>query len=203
MSNVYSFFGFAKILIKNNIIFSIRDFLDDKKVDELIQKLVDNQISYKGAGIDRSCFIDYRGECAIKVDKSFYIDESDDFEQECYEEKLYDQYGDAMYEYWVEGNWAINKLYEITKSKHCCDQNLTEVKTYQQLIAQKSNLLDFLPQLYATSSNKCVEILEICEDYKPDEQRMSDICQYFSDVHTNNLGVNRKGKLVLLDIGLC
>ena len=40
MCNVYSFSGFAKILLKHNIQFSIRDFLNDEKVDLLIQQVV-------------------------------------------------------------------------------------------------------------------------------------------------------------------
>ena len=41
MSNVLSFFGFSKELIENEIVFSLRDFLDVDKVDILIQILVD------------------------------------------------------------------------------------------------------------------------------------------------------------------
>ena len=92
MCNVYSFSGFAKILIKNQIKFSFRDFLNDEKVDALIQTLINktcNENSYTGAGIARSCFIDFKGDCAIKVDKSFYVDYSDECARDEYNDMLY------------------------------------------------------------------------------------------------------------------
>ena len=204
MCNVYSFSGFAKILIKNRIKFSLRDFLDDNKVDNLIQQLIDNSCdedSYAGAGIARSCFFDYSGECAIKVDKQFYTDYSDEDARETYSDYL-DSYAD-----WEDGGWVIDDLCSITKYKgYCCDQNYDEIEMYKTLIRRKSHILDYLPRLYAISTNKCVEILELCNgcDYDPyamDTERYEFICNMFDDTHDGNFGVNKQNKLVILDVG--
>ena len=208
MCNVYSFSGFAKILMKNKIEFSFRDFLSDQKVDVLIQALVDktyNEGSYEGAGIARSCFINHSGQCAIKVDKDFYTDYSDEYAREDYDDKFF--WGEQWSE-WVDGEWAINSLNIITHNPKyiACDQNIQEIDAYNQLMKTKSHLLEYVPRLYAISTNKTVEILEYCdycsEDaYLADKERFNVINNHFDDAHDQNLGINSRGKLVILDIG--
>ena len=160
MCNVYSFSGFAKVLMKNKIKFSFRDFLNDEAVDDLIQQLINKECgvgSYVGAGISRSCFaID---GCAIKVDKDFYSDYSDEDARDSYSEYVYDTGIE-----WEDGAWEVNRLHNVTSATWgCCDQNDAEIAIYRDLFAMKSDLLSYVPKLYATSSNKCVEVMEYCD----------------------------------------
>ena len=197
MSTVYSFSGFARVLIKNKITFSIRDFLDPKKVDALIEKLIEktcNEYTYVGAGIARACFIDGRSECAIKVNKEFYTDLSDEIARQDY------------LDFWGidDGGWAFNDLNIVVKSKSpCCEQNYSEISTYKRMLEEKSSFLDYVSKIYAVSSNWQVEIVEHCDYcYDNDCDRINFICRNFEDTHDENFGYNRQGKVVLLDFGM-
>ena len=208
MCNVYSFSGFAKVLIKNKITFSFRDFLNDQKVDELIQTLVDKTCyegTYEGAGIARSCFIDNCGECAIKVDKDFYVDYSDENARSDYDDMLY--WEDRRDE-WIDGAWVVDSLNVVTHDAKyiACDQNIQEIDIYNRLMRINSHLLGYMPRLYATSTNKAVEVLELCgychdEAYCIDKDRFNTICSFFDDTHDGNFGINSRGELVILDVG--
>ena len=203
MYNVYSFSGFAKVLIKNKIKFSFRDFLNDAAVDDLIQQLINKECgaySYVGAGIARSCFA--INGCAIKVDKQFYVDYSD--------EDARDSYGDYVYdedEEWKDGGWEIDELHKVTGSTWAsCEQNDAEIAIYRDLIKSGSDLLNYIPKLYATSSNNCVEVMEYCDGCYDcprgsDPVRWDYIVDHFEDTHDGNFGFNSQGKLVLLDLG--
>lgn len=205
MCNVYSFSGFAKVLIKNGITFSIRDFLDDKKVDELIQKLVDktcDSYSWVGAGIARSCFIDPYDLAAIKVDKNFYVDLEDYQAEEEWQDlhwrdnkEDYDPYG-----------YALDNLSVVIKLESYCEQCKKEIDDYTSYLKTKSKLLQYVPVMYAVSSNKAVEIMEFCrkatwEDFQDQSDRERIIAKRFSDTHDDNFGINKSGLLVLLDYG--
>lgn len=206
MCNVYSFSGFAKVLIKNGITFSIRDFLDPKKVDILIDKLIKktcNEQTYAGAGIARSCFIDYKSGSAIKVNKEFFTSYLDEDAIEEYKTMIYYEN-----EPFIDGGWVINKLNEVVKSKiNCCEQNYNEISTYEHFLLKNQDMLDYIPHLYAVSSNWQVEIFENCESFEwplntRDLQRFEFIETNFEDTHDGNLGFNHQGKLVILDFGL-
>ena len=205
MSNVYSFSGFAKVLIENGILFSIRDFLDDKKVDELIQLVIDkqcNEDTYIGAGVERSCFIPREGSYAIKVDKSYYTNYYDEGARYEYEAYTYDNHLICY-----DGGWVIDSLENITKFDICCEQNVNEIHNYNAIIQNHKHLREFIPQMIAVSSNYCVEIMERCSychssPYYSHYARFNFIDDNFSDAHEDNLGLNRFGKLVILDLGL-
>lgn len=206
MSTVYSFSGFARVLIKNGIEFSIRDFLKPEKVDELIEKLIAktcDEFSYIGAGIARACFVDGWGECAIKVNKEFYTDFSDEDARDSY--SSYCWYEETPYVY---GGWAINKLDEVVKSKSpCCEQNYEEISAYESFLEEKSNVLGYVSKIYAVSSNWQVEIVEYCDTCtdtitRENYNRRNFIYNNFVDAHDNNLGYNRQGQLVILDFGM-
>lgn len=205
MSTVYSFSGFAKVLIKNKIMFSIRDFLDPKKVDALIEQLIEktcDEYTYVGAGIARACFTDGWGECAIKVNKEFYTDYSDEGARYEYNSSRWDEE-----EVYVDGGWAFNDLNKIVKSTwSCCEQNYSEISSYEKMLERKSSFLDYVPKIYAVSSNWQVEIVEYCESYifdkdDTDTVRREFIEDNFDDAHDGNLGYNRQGKLIILDFG--
>ena len=205
MSNVYSFSGFARVLIKHGVKFSIRDFLSDDKVDDLIailiKKICDDD-NYINAGIARSCFIDYEGDCAIKVDKRFYTSYYDDDARSLYEDDIW--YSDEDF---VEGAWAINRLNQAVGYTGCpIDQNEYEISAYNRFLTYEKELLDYVPKLYATSNNLCVEIFERCSECptrprRIDYERYMNISESFHDTHEGNFGINRLGKLVLLDFG--
>ena len=167
MSTVYSFSGFARVLIKNGITFSIRDFLDPKKVDKLIEKLIKktcDECTYAGAGIARSCFIDYKGDSAIKVYKDFYTDFSDEDAREEYCSYCYYSEDEVQY---VDGGWAFNLLHEAVKStRACCHQNYVEISSYEDMLEDNSLYLDYVPRIYAVSSNWQVEIMECCDGFE-------------------------------------
>lgn len=205
MSTVYSFLGFARVLAKNKIVFSIRDFLDPKKVDALIEKLIEktcDEYTYVGAGIARACFTDGWGQCAIKVNKEFYTDYSDEGARYEYNSSCWDEE-----EVYVDGGWAFNDLNNIVKSTwSCCEQNYSEISAYEKMLARKSSFLDYVPKIYAVSSNWQVEIVEYCESYifdkdDIDKARREFINDNFDDAHDGNLGYNRQGKLIILDFG--
>lgn len=203
MGNVYSFLGFSKVLIENNIPFSIRDFLNDEKVDELIQQLVDKQCyedTFSGAGIDRSCFIPHNGACAIKVDKGYYTDYSDEIARHEASQNAY-----SIHEICYDGSWVINNLENITKARFCCKQNRDEIKAYNNIIKYRPNLLQYLPQIFAVSSNNCVEIVEYCDACSESDlysKRYDEIDRIFQDAHDSNVGLNRFNKVVYLDLGM-
>lgn len=204
MSTVYSFSGFARVLIRNKIVFSIRDFLDPKKVDALIEKLIKrtcDEHTYVGAGIARACFTDGWGECAIKVNKDFYTDFSDEDAREKYSLFCWLHEEESPYVY--EG-WSFNKLDKVIASTcPCCKQNYSEISTYEKMLKEKSSFLDYVPKIYAVSSNWQVEIVEYCNYFTSDDEydrdRMKFISCNFEDIHDGNFGYNRQGKLVILD----
>lgn len=207
MSTVYSFSGFARVLAKHKIVFSIRDFLDPKKVDALIEKLIEktcDEYTYVGAGIARSCFTDGWGECAIKVNKDFYTDYSDEDARDEYSSLCWHHKDEYKY---IDGGWSFNRLDSVISSTYpCCDQNYEEINSYISMLEENSVLLDYVPKIYAVSSNWQVEIVEYCnyfteeDDY--DRNRMCVINSHFSDTHDGNFGYNRQGKLVILDFGM-
>jgi hypothetical protein len=207
MCTVYSFSGFSRVLIKNGIRFSIRDFLDPEKVDKLIEQLIEktcDKYSYTGAGISRACFLPDFGDCAIKVNKDFYTDYSDENAREEYSSLFWNK------KEYVYGGWQINRLDEVVSSKEpCCDQNADEIRNYLRFLENKDNRLNYVPKLYAVSSNWQVEIFEYCDYYTGDEEldteqekRFEEINNCFYDAHDDNLGYNRQGNLVILDFGI-
>lgn len=204
MCNVYSFSGFAKILLKHQIQFSIRDFLDDRKVDLLIQQVVNktcNPRSWCGAGIARSCFIEPNKLAAIKVSKNIYTDITDyDAEDEWADlnwnvpNDEYDPYG-----------YVIDELKNAIYMQDDEGQNLTEIRNYKEMILNKSPYLQYVPITYAASSSGSVQIVEFCDyaDWEMREQsdRRRFIEKSFCDTHEANFGLNKHGLLVLLDYG--
>ena len=205
MCNVYSFSGFAKILLKHNIQFSIRDFLNDEKVDLLIQQVVNktcNERSWAGAGIARSCFIEPNGLAAIKISKEIYTDITDYDAEDAWASSRWDQDEDD-YDPW---GYVVNNLQEATKVVVDEYQNKNEIRTYQEELAANSIRLGYIPTMYAASTNHAVQIVEKCEipshkELGVQSERRHYIYQNFYDTHDGNFGLNKQGLLVILDYG--
>lgn len=201
MSNVLSFFGFSKALIENEIVFSIRDFLDADKVDALIQKLVDktcNTKTFLGCGISRSCFSN-SDSYAIKVDKTIYVD-ADDLSAE----EEYDQM--TLEEDYEDFGWAYNNLKNATSpSLHVygCPQCQEEISIYKDILKNNSHLLNKVAKIYAYSSNQLVEVVEYCSEVGHHYEACRDLEKLFDDIHADNVGLNKQGKAVAVDFGAC
>ena len=202
-SNVYSILKFAEILIKNGIQFSWRDFLDNQRVDEYIQKLVDKNCgcnTFIDAGIGRSCFKDkYSDSCVYKVNKIFYIDYYDEGSRDDFL-SLKEMNNEA----WEDGEWSINELNGICASTaHDMSQNSKEIRIYGDMLHGNSSLLDYVAKIYAFSSNKNVIIMERCDqEYDDsDQERYSYIYDIFLDAHEGNCKFTKNNKLVLVDYG--
>ena len=201
MSNVLSFFGFSKALIENEIVFSLRDFLDVDKVDILIQKLVDktcNTQTFLGCGISRSCFSN-SDSYAIKVDKTIYVDANDDYAAEDYNEcTLEEDYEDF--------GWAYDNLEDATSPslrEHDYSQCQEEISVYKDILKNNSHLLNKVAKIYAYSSNQLVEVVEYCSEVGHHYEACRDLEKLFDDIHANNVGLNKQGKAVAIDFGYC
>lgn len=170
----------------------------DNALVELAQKLC-NSDNFLGAGIDRSAFY-CSNKTVLKVSKEYYVDYEDEIAMEnYYDNSVYDEEEEQL-----ECGWEFNDLDLAKTSTQKAPQSEVEIKNFIQ-----ASILDKIKnhifKIYAATSNGAVMLVERCtrgnHDYNEFKEAGKEFNQIYTDVHENNLGVNSKNNIVLIDLG--
>lgn len=168
----------------------------DHALVELAQQIC-NSDNFLGAGIDRSAFY-CSNKTVLKVSKQYYIDSEDEVAREDY----YSNYGYDEED--IEYGWELNNLDLAETSTQKTHQSEVEIKNFiQASILDK--IKDHIFKIYAATTNGAIMLVERCKREKYDYNMFvvagEEFGQVYEDVHENNLGVNSKNNIVLIDLG--
>lgn len=179
-------------------------FVDEKMlssesyVDSILQnllKIAQLADGYLGSGIGRSAF--KLGNYVLKVARSIVNVEED-------------MWSDSPYATPYDKSDEINSL-TLNRADEGFNQNYQECNWY--LNKRNQAYLTDAAGLYAFSSNYAIELAEYCEllsgdDYEDlydEESEIGGLFAYYDshyrDIHEDNVGLNKDGKLVILDLG--
>lgn len=157
--------------------------------------------NWMGAGISRNGFD--LGDCVLKVSKLYYVNDDDEFAEE-------DYYEDVSYDDREDFGWTYNYLENLNRSQATEEQSLNEINNYAiGKSMRKCN--KHYAEIYAATSNGLVELVEKCSKvcfenypekiYKKMKQLLRQYRQAYEDIHNNNIGINKDGDLVIIDLG--
>lgn len=197
MSYIFNRGVLLKELEKHNIKAELdtQEHIDHALV-ELAQQIC-NSDNFLGAGIDRSAFY-CSNKTVLKVSKQYYVDYEDNVAREDY----YDDYGydeeDSEY------GWEFNNLDLVETSTEKTHQSEVEIKNFIQA-SLLDKIKDHIFKIYAATTNGAVMLVERCAigdyDYNKIAEAGEAFSQVYEDVHENNLGINSKNNIVLIDLG--
>lgn len=181
-------------LIVNEDYLKYSEYVDSLLID--LGKFAVDHCEYLGKGIGR---VAYRfRDWVIKINRDV-VNISD----------RYDDYEGCRKSYnYLDSAETLEVPEEVNeRSSEGMRQMICEMKWY---LEAPLCALDHVAQIYACSDNYAVQIVEYCDEVNEDElydeydDKIDDyeyLCENFSDTHSGNLGYNRNGKLVMIDLG--
>lgn len=172
----------------------------DKALNDLAIAACDDD-NWMGAGISRNGFD--LGDCVLKVSKFYYVNAYDESAEEEY-------YDDTYPEDREDYGWAFDCLENLNDSQFIEDQSLNEIRNY--VIGKSMRRCNkHYAEIYAATSNGLVELVEKCKEYysedypektkKKFKQLLKQYRHAYDDIHSGNIGINKNGDLVIIDLG--
>ena len=167
------------------------DYVNSLLID--LGKFAVESCDYLGKGIGR---VAYRfRNWVIKINRDFVNVDSE-----------YDEYEGHYDSYNLLDSAKMSEVPEVAESEGM-KQMMREMNWYSRASSED---LEYVAKIYACSDNYAIQIAEYCnevdeEDLYDDDYEMTDeytfLSDNFSDTHPGNLGYNRDGKLVMIDLG--
>ena len=163
---------------------------DEMFTDNIIQRITEIAVAkgdFLGCGIGRTVF--GFGNFVIKIARSIINEEEDEWDENWY--YCYDNSPSAIsLDYCDKDNGMKQNRNEAEFVQNCGKRHTDNIAT-----------------VYATSSNYAVsicercEIVPMCEWSDDDEERYKHLGQIYNDIHEHNVGFNKEGRMVVIDLG--
>lgn len=163
---------------------------DEMIIDDIIQRITETAVAkgdFLGCGIGRTVF--GFGNFVIKIARSIVNEKEDEWDDNWY--------------YCYDNSPSATSLDYCDKDDGM-KQNRNEAEFVQNCGKRHT---DNIAAVYATSSNYAVSICErcdmvpMCEWSDDDEERYEHLGQIYNDIHEYNVGFNKKGRMVVIDLG--